>query len=287
MKRIAFTVDGETVRARLHEPPGTRRQPVPLVMLAHGLSSSSVEWYDFPQKIARGGYAVLALDFRGHGESDGERGVQSVARARADLAAALEAMRREYHIDLDRVALLGHSLGGALVLCAAPSLPVRCVIALAPVRRLRDELNPFEFVGYNLLRWVNAPLRLLYRPGLRVPYKVDYNNLYADPDAVERARRDAFLQPTIPIKNYRALVARLNSERCARKLRLPALVMVAEWDVLVGKYNSRRVYEALAGPKKFVEVPRSGHSMAGDASSDFVAAHCREFLDQHLQGIRP
>lgn len=285
MKRVEWRVQGERVAGRLHTPPGTRREPLPLVVLGHGMSSSQVEFYDFPEKIAGGGYAALTLDYRGHGESEGERGVLSKERVLADVHGAVRAMASEYQIDTGRVALLGHSLGATLALYAAPLLPdVRCVVALSPPARLSDEMNLFEFVGYNLARVANVPVRILSKTGLKVPYKIDYARLYASQESLDRARRDQFLQKTLPVKNYRPLVSQIDGVAFAKNVRLPALVMVAEYDIVVGKYNSRRVYDALRGPKKFVEVKRSGHSMCGDARSDFVATHVREFLDAHLRG---
>lgn len=285
MKRIEWTVDGETVRGHLYAPPGAHPQRVPAVLFAHGLSSSSVEFYDFPEKIARAGYACLTLDHRGHGASDGERGVLTKERVRDDLLGGLDALAREYHVDTSRVALLGHSTGAALALCAAPQIPnLQCLIALAPVARLRDEMNLFEFIAYYLLHLLNYPVRLFYRKGLRVPYKVDYKRLYVSPEAVARAQKDAFLQRTIPVKNYKPLVRRLSGVDCARHVRVPALVMIGQFDIVVGKYNSRRVYDALAGPRTLLEVPGSGHSMCGDARNDYVAARALEFLQQHLKG---
>lgn len=285
MKRVEWTVDGETVRGRLHAPAGAHPERVPVVLLAHGLSSSSVEFYDFPEKIARAGYACLTLDYRGHGQSDGERGVLSKERVRDDLLGGLQALTGEYHVDTSRVALLGHSTGAALAICAAPQIPnLRCLIALAPVARLRDEMNPLEFIAYFLLHLLNYPVRLFYRKGLRVPYKVDYKRLYVSPEAIARAEKDAFLQRTIPVKNYKPLVKRLNGVECARRLRVPALVMIGQHDIVVGKHNSRRVYNALAGAKTLLEVPGSGHSMCGDTRSDYVAARALEFLQQHLKG---
>lgn len=282
MKRVSFDVDGETLRGELHEPAGSRRRNVPLVVLAHGLSSSRKEWFDFPQKIAEGGYAVFSFDFRGHGESGGDRGVQSVARATRDLLGAIEAARREPWVDQGRVAVLAHSLGAALTICAAPGLPLTCLIALAPPRRIRDETGALEFAGYTLSHWINKGVRLLYRRGMAVPYKVDYRRLYVDPEAIERGRREQFLQRWIPLRNYPTLVHELKTDACARHVRVPTLVMTAEFDQVVR--SARRVFEALPEPKKHVEVKKSGHSMAGDAQSGFVATVCREFLDENLKG---
>lgn len=286
MKRVEWSVGNEIVRGHLYAPAGKRAKPAPLIVLIHGLASSSVEFYEFPEKLVAGGYAALTLDYRGHGKSDGDRGILSQERVLEDLEGGIDAMEQEYQIDTERVILLGHSTGGAMAICNANKLPsVKALIALAPLATLRDEMNLFEFAGYNLARLVNAPIRIFSKKGISVPYKVDYQRLYSTEAAVERARKDQFLQTTIPVRNYGPLVQKLDAEECAKNIKIPSLVMVAEYDVVVGKHNSRRVYDALAGPKKFVEVPRSGHSMCGDARSDFVAKICLEFADRHLRGI--
>lgn len=283
MKRLEFQVDGQILKGSLHEPEGVRKQAVPLVVLSHGLNSSRTEWYELPDRLAARGYAVCAFDYRGHGESEGERGVQSLDRAKQDLEAAIEASCQQFRIDGDRVALVGHSLGASIAISLAQKLPVNCVVALAPPRRLAEEISLPELAGYRFLDFVNRPVRLVYGRGLRVPYKVDYVRLYLDPKALARARRDDFLQKTIPIKNYKTLVQEIDAGDAAATLRKPTLVMVADHDLLVQRANSRKVYERLAGPKRFIEISQSGHSMMGDARGDAVARHIADFLDEHLR----
>lgn len=273
------------MRGELHQPPGRATRGRPLVVMLHGMSSSRKEFFDFPERLSRRGYSVLAFDFRGHGESDGPRGLQSKPRALADVRAGLARVQQEYGVDRTPWGLIGHSLGGALALSAAPYLAgLGCLVALAPVWKLRAEMNPVEFFAYNLARAVNAPVRLFHRDGLRVPYKVDYRRLYVDAAALERARAAAFLQRTVPVNNYAPLVRDLDAAESARAVQVPTLVAVAEKDIVVGKYHSRRVYEALAGPKELVEIPDSGHSMCGDRQSELVLAHCARFLGAHLGG---
>lgn len=284
MKRVEYRVDGDLVRGVLHEPPGTKRRHVPLVLATHGLASSRTEWYGLPARLAEAGYAVLTIDFRGHGESEGERGIQSLARATADMNGAVEAVRNEYGVDADRLALLGHSMGATLALGAAPALNPKCVIALAPMRRARDEMSLPEFVGYNAARLVHAPLRLVHKRGLRVPYKVDYRRLYEDPGAVQRAKRDRFLQRTIPVKNYHSIVHELDGELFASHVKAPTLVVLASHDRVVQNASSRAVYEALAGPKEMAVLNGSGHSMPGDRRSPELVERCLVFLRDHLRG---
>ena len=59
-------------------------------------------------------YQVVALDLPGHGESGAQRDAWSIAGLAADVVTLLEAF------DLQRVVLVGHSMGGPISLLAAP-----------------------------------------------------------------------------------------------------------------------------------------------------------------------
>ena len=86
--------------------------PKPRVLLIHGLDEPGVIWDDFAPVVAPY-YRTIAMDLRGHGDSahDPERryDYQSHVRDLEAITAALE---------IDRLVLVGHSLGGAAVLRA-------------------------------------------------------------------------------------------------------------------------------------------------------------------------
>lgn len=289
MKRVEFPAeDGSVLRGELHQPDGKTRDGWPLVILLHGLVSSRVEWYDFPAQLAAKGWSVLAFDFRGHGESDGPRGHQSVRRAFEDVESALAAMDGEYGVDTRRVGLVGHSLGGALAVGFAQDIPaVRAVVAMAPPSKITREMNVFEQVGYSLVDKVNRPIKWIARRTLRVPYSIGYERLYASRSAVERAERDRFLQKTVPVDVYGPLVKKLDAAKAAKNLKKPTLVLIAELDAIVGPWNSRAVYNAVAAKdKELVTIADSGHSMAGDHKAGEVLAHTNRWLKRHLRGAR-
>src|SRR5262245_45130885 len=43
--------------------------PVPVVILCHGFSGDTAMMSSLARRIAKAGYAVIAIDFRGHGEN--------------------------------------------------------------------------------------------------------------------------------------------------------------------------------------------------------------------------
>lgn len=88
-------------------------------VLVHGLGQSAHVWDDVAP-VLRSDFRVLALDLRGHGDSDWDPScrydLNTLAR---DLEVVLDRLR------LHRVVIAGHSLGGAMVSRFASSRPER------------------------------------------------------------------------------------------------------------------------------------------------------------------
>ncbi len=85
------------------------REGVAMVML-HGFGNEAHAWDDFAPSVAPY-YRVLALDLRGHGDSDWH---PQAAYDYDDHVADLEAVTD--HHAIDRMVLIGHSLGGRISL---------------------------------------------------------------------------------------------------------------------------------------------------------------------------
>jgi pimeloyl-ACP methyl ester carboxylesterase len=84
--------------------------------------------------VFAGDYRVVSLDLPGHGASGAERDAWSIAGLGADVQAVVEAL------DLKRVVLIGHSMGGPVTLAAAALLPER-VIGVVCVDTVHDAEN--------------------------------------------------------------------------------------------------------------------------------------------------
>lgn len=95
----------------------------PAVLLLHGLASTRHIWDLVVPRLA--GRAVLALDQRGHGDSDRPDGPYDGATVAADVLTALDAL------GLSRVVVVGHSWGAATALRLAATSPERVLAAVA------------------------------------------------------------------------------------------------------------------------------------------------------------
>jgi len=97
----------------------------PIVLCVHGMTSSRKSWERTALHL-RGRFRVVSYDQRGHGDSSGVTGPMTIERAVRDLENVVASLGETPH------ALLGHSWGGAVVILAGRSLPVRRVVAIDP-----------------------------------------------------------------------------------------------------------------------------------------------------------
>ena len=160
---------GRTLSAWLVMPPGAEgvdaidhRRRVPAVLVLHGWGSNAALMAPVVPPLHAAGLAVLLIDARCHGRSDGEP-FTSMPRFAEDIAAGLAWLRQQPGIDAQRLALLGHSVGAAAALLhAANHGGVRAVVSLASFahprevmrRFLADKRVPYPVLGWYVLRRV-------------------------------------------------------------------------------------------------------------------------------------
>ncbi|RMG75641.1 MAG: alpha/beta fold hydrolase [Chloroflexi bacterium] len=122
--------DGLLLQASLYRP--AEGQQLPGVLLLHMLGSSRQAWQEsgLPDKLAAQGYAVLALDMRGHGETGGER---NWMLAEQDVGVVWAYFTGLEWVDAEKTAVIGASIGANLALRFAASQPkVQAVVLLSP-----------------------------------------------------------------------------------------------------------------------------------------------------------
>lgn len=127
-ERATFAgADGSQLAARLDAPDGPARAHA---LFAHCFTCGKDVFAAsrIAQALVEHGIAVLRFDFTGLGASEGEFANTSFSSNVDDLVAAAGYLRREHQAP---ALLIGHSLGGAAVLAAAPSIPeVKAVATL-------------------------------------------------------------------------------------------------------------------------------------------------------------
>jgi fermentation-respiration switch protein FrsA (DUF1100 family) len=239
---------GATLAGVLHTPAERARGSI---LLAHCFTCSKD--VHTMTRLARGladvGYAVLRFDFTGLGDSGGDFSRTTLSHNVRDLTAAATALiGRGY----GPCGLLGHSLGGAASLLAAPKLrSVRSIVVLgapaepAHVRRL--------FVGHEeaIRREGEAVVSIGGRP---FPVSERFLDDLGDHDAAARTA----------------------------ELDRPLLVVHAVHDEIVEIAQGERIFATARQPKGFHPLLRGDHLVADRRVAQEVLEVVRAWFDRTL-----
>jgi dienelactone hydrolase len=125
------TVDGVKITYDVTMKPGT---PVnaPVAILVHGFSGNRIMMRMMAFALADKGFICASVDLRGHGSSEGYLG--TTADLDNDVRAVIGSLHAMGLGNTSRLILIGHSMGGGVVLTLGSELPsVLAVVGVAPL----------------------------------------------------------------------------------------------------------------------------------------------------------
>lgn len=104
--------------------------PLPTVLLLHGVTLNRHEWVNLLPALLEGGFNVLTVDQRGHGESGGDR---DLVAATGDVQLWFDWLREQPTVKTDAIAAIGSSWGTVTATAGCAADP-RCytVISMSP-----------------------------------------------------------------------------------------------------------------------------------------------------------
>ena len=150
----------------------------PPIVLVHGITESRRSWDPLIAPLARD-HRVVAVDLRGHGESD-RRPSYDVLTMAADIHAVVEA------VGATEPLVVGHSLGGAVVSVYAAAYPVRGVLNVD---------QPLEMSGFKALLEPLEPMLRGDDATFRSLIGQIFDSLYGALSPDERARIQSLSHP--------------------------------------------------------------------------------------------
>jgi dienelactone hydrolase len=127
---VIAAADGLELNATFYALEGLENAPG--VILLHMLGSNRTIWetVGLVDELAANGYAVLALDMRGHGETGGS---QDWVQVEDDIQRVWQYFVDRPEVDAEKTAVLGASIGSNMALIAAANEPaMRTAILLSP-----------------------------------------------------------------------------------------------------------------------------------------------------------
>ncbi len=252
------------------------------VAIVHGYCEHSGRYRETMERLARAGFAAHALDYRGHGQSDGRRAhVDDFGEYVADLESFLERVGGQ--AGGRKVFLMGHSLGG--LICARWALGRKgSVAALALV-------SPFMGMAFEppRLKALFAKLADRVVPWLPVSNGLALEGLTHDPEIRRATERDPLYQHTTTPRWFReATRAQREVFERAAELTIPCQVMGGSEDPIADPKAIRRLYEAIGSePKVFKPYAGMLHEILNELDRDRVFADLLAWWDQQLASDAP
>jgi pimeloyl-ACP methyl ester carboxylesterase len=228
----------------------------PAVLLIHGIGDSSATWAGILPAMARR-VTVIAPDLLGHGGSD---------KPRADYAAAAYAcgMRDLLSVlDVDRVSVVGHSLGGGVAMQFAYQFPERCErLVLVGSGGVARDVHPLLRMAASpgaegvLPLVTTAPIRTMVRlaaPLIRwsgglglgrdLEHALDRYLALADATA-----RQAFLRTLRSVVDRRGQVVTM-LDRCYLTEGMPTLLVWGSQDRVIPVQHAALAHAAMPGSR--------------------------------------
>jgi alpha-beta hydrolase superfamily lysophospholipase len=204
--------------------------------VVHGQGEHSGRYERFARGMAAYGMATYAVDLRGHGESEGQRGhVDSWSQWVDDAAAFVTKVESETE---GEVVPLGHSFGGVVMLSTVRSgklTSARRFILSSPALRLTKEVP-----GYVMA--VSRAMSAI-APKLALSNQVDARTVSRIPEIVDAYRADPLVHSKITPRLYvewrRASKDNLDH---AGEIKLPFLILAGSADPLIDPDSSRELH---------------------------------------------
>ena len=274
MKHIEWTLAGHggiTLQAQGWLPEG---EPRDVIAIAHGYAEHGGRYGNLVERLVPLGYALYALDHRGHGRSGGKRAlVDRMDRVIEDFHAFTGDVRARH--GGGRIKLLGHSMGGNVAFGYALNWPddLSGLILSGPL--IGGELPAAQRIPLSILSAITPSVGMISLP----PEAVS-----RDPAVVEAYIADPLVTVgKVPARTaYEMLSAVARYRVAAPSMQVPVLIQHGEADSLVPLEGNRDIFAAIgSADKTVITYPGLFHEIYNEPEKDAVIADLANWLDAH------
>jgi len=249
------------------------------LVIAHGLGEHSGRYVNLFNRLVPAGFSTWALDFRGHGRSEGKKGhIDNFDQFVLDLKKLIE-IARENGQDTAKLFLLGHSMGGLIALNYTErfSETIDGVVASSPGLGLTVQVPAVKaFMGKVMSSiW----------PGLSMGNELDASKISHDPDVVKAYLNDPLVHDRVTARfftEFMSAMAETNAN--VSGIQVPILMQVAGEDHLTDAQSAKTFFERLDVPDRTLHFyDRLYHEVYNEtrAEKEAVIDDLEKWLDAH------
>ncbi len=289
---VWFFSDGARIAAELFWPfERGRGVAVPGLVMCQGfggLKKMNVD--NFAKYFASSGYAALIFDYRGFGESEGERWRLEPNEQVEDIQAAITFLTAVDGVDAERLGVYGTSFGGGNVIPAAATDPrIRCVVSSVGFgdgyRWIRSLRRHWEWIEFTKRLEADRLQRVLTGVSEQIePEEI----MVRDPESIDNERE---LRARVPDRAFKLrlrdgdFILNFSPESYAARIApRPVMLIGVEEDGLISNDETRSLFEKLGEPKKLAWMgPIGHHGVYYGEHLEEVLRNALGWFDEHLK----
>ncbi len=285
-----FCGDGVTLAADRWDPPrqnarGSRVERKGVVLLLHGGGQTRHSWRNTGRRLAADGWSAIAVDARGHGESqwapDGDYGIDALV---TDLTSIIDELR-------EKPVLVGASMGGMTSLIGQGENPELArglvLVDIAPKVETSGTADIMNFMRSGLEGFASlddaAAAIAAYTPnrvrkpnpqGLRKNLRLSEDRWYWHWDPAFLRHGDE------PTRQVDSIMRYERARDAAAAITVPTMLVRGEHSNVVSEEGAKELLELIPAATQ-IDVPGASHMVAGD-DNDIFSGGLKEFLNEDV-----
>lgn len=262
------SADGTDIYRQTWRPGGETRAAIVLV---HGLGEHSSRYAHLARRFTDAGFAVFALDMRGHGKSGGSRGDLRIDEAVSDVADLVNEASAEYP-GLP-VFVYGHSLGGLISMTFAVRRhpDIAGLVASAPALDSELREQKVKFAMANLLGGL--------LPGIAIPTGLDPEGVSRDPEVVAAYKADPLVHDKGSFALAKQTFSAMDAMMAQTGFPVPLLIIHGTADRLTVPSASKVFTEQVVGDVTLIEYDGMFHEPHNEPEQAEVFADVMQWLE--------
>jgi alpha-beta hydrolase superfamily lysophospholipase len=246
------------------------------LVVTHGLGEHSEAYTRLAEGVVPGDWDLYAWDLRGHGRSEGERGViRAFSDYCEDLRAFADFVKKQN--PGKPLVLIGHSMGGLITTTAVikfGDMGAKSLCLSSPLFGIAVQVPPlkekFGKFAANLL------------PNLTLHNELNFADLSHDPKMQEEYEKDILRHDRISTKLFVEILE--NMAFCLRsgeRIKLPFLMQLAGADRIASSLTAQQFFEKVASQNKELKVyDNYFHEIFNELGRETVFSDLKAWLKQ-------
>lgn len=291
-KPLNFYSEGKRLAAFLRFPSTELTGPAPAIVQGPGWlglarSESYARWHE---AFTDRGYVVLAFDYRGFGDSEGERGWVNPLAQVEDIRSAVSFLEGEVSVDPHRIGVfgMGGTGGGNAVIAAGTDARIKCCCVQTVVadgtKWLHDMRREYEWVDFqsrltkDRIRWArdNVGERVDPREELMIATP-ERRSLSPKASIDKEIGSEFYLRSADYILRYRPLDYVSNIS--PRALLIACVVD----DVVTPEDHALALYERAGPPKRLLRQHYTSHYRSYRDNFELLSGEMVSWYDSYLR----